>query len=384
MLEPRHAVGRPSGSTPWCSRAAPRHRTDTVATVYAGNGAAADYQRVDAQGKIAVVERSDAVAPRGARRGRGRGRCEGADRRQRRHRRAERVRRRVAHPGRDACTATPAPTSSRWPRRAAKLTAQADDVHRLRLRPDPRATRATVPDQPLVYHPTKSDLAKIDARYYAVQQRPGSRGTGTTSPSARRSAATSSSGTRAPGSSGSRPARCGSSRTPRTSTARCPGRWSRGSTPTTAGKTDAAGLVPTRRRPGFSDSFGVYNSRWQNYMTWNVQDWSSFSDNMRLGGYLPWGETPTMLHVYQGKHLIHTNKFSSDMNRHSVCVRVDSRNTSAGRGRPAPPGRAGCPAGTPATACRSCTCSSSISVVALVDLQVGRRLAPRQEAAQAA
>ena len=33
-------------------------------------------------------------------------------------------------------------------------------------------------------------------------------------------------------------------------------------------------------RPGFSDSFGVYNSRWGNYMTWNVQDWSSFSDRI--------------------------------------------------------------------------------------------------------
>jgi outer membrane receptor protein involved in Fe transport len=48
-------------------------------------------------------------------------------------------------------------------------------------------------------------------------------------------------------------------------------------------------------------------------MTWNVQDWSSFSSNMRLGGYLPWGTTPTILHVFQGKRLIKTNKFSSDM-----------------------------------------------------------------------
>ena len=34
-------------------------------------------------------------------------------------------------------------------------------------------------------------------------------------------------------------------------------------------------------RPSSSDSFGVYNSRWQNYMTWNVQAWSSFSDRLR-------------------------------------------------------------------------------------------------------
>ena len=66
-------------------------------------------------------------------------------------------------------------------------------------------------------------------------------------------------------------------------------------------------------RPGFSDSFGVYNSRWQNYMTWNVQAWGSTSDNMRLGGYLPWGETPTHLQVFQGDTLIHDNPYSGDM-----------------------------------------------------------------------
>jgi len=71
-------------------------------------------------------------------------------------------------------------------------------------------------------------------------------------------------------------------------------------------------------RPGFSDSYGVYNSRWQNFMTWNVQDWSSSSERMRLGGYLPWGETPTHLRVYQGHTLIDTNKYSSDMQWHEV------------------------------------------------------------------
>ena len=65
--------------------------------------------------------------------------------------------------------------------------------------------------------------------------------------------------------------------------------------------------------PGFSDSFGVYNSRWQNFMTWNVQPWSSSSDVMRLGGYLPWGVTPTHLQMFQGDTLIHDNPFSADM-----------------------------------------------------------------------
>ena len=48
-------------------------------------------------------------------------------------------------------------------------------------------------------------------------------------------------------------------------------------------------------------------------MTWNVQPWSSFSDEMRLGGFLPWGETPTHTQVFQGDTLIHDNPYSSDM-----------------------------------------------------------------------
>ena len=37
------------------------------------------------------------------------------------------------------------------------------------------------------------------------------------------------------------------------------------------------------------------------------------SDMMRLGGYLPWGATPTHLQVFQGDKLIHDNQFSADM-----------------------------------------------------------------------
>lgn len=48
-------------------------------------------------------------------------------------------------------------------------------------------------------------------------------------------------------------------------------------------------------------------------MTWNVQAWASASDTMRLGGYLPWGETPSHLQVFQGDKLIHDNPVSGDM-----------------------------------------------------------------------
>src|SRR3990170_3219047 len=48
-------------------------------------------------------------------------------------------------------------------------------------------------------------------------------------------------------------------------------------------------------------------------MTFNVQAWSSSSDAMRLGGYLPWGATPTHLRVFQGDTRIHDNPYSADM-----------------------------------------------------------------------
>ena len=48
-------------------------------------------------------------------------------------------------------------------------------------------------------------------------------------------------------------------------------------------------------------------------MTFNVQPWSSFSDRLDLGGFLPWGETPTHLQVFQGDTLIDDNPYSADM-----------------------------------------------------------------------
>lgn len=81
----------------------------------------------------------------------------------------------------------------------------------------------------------------------------------------------------------------------------------------TKGSTTRLNWFAPATRPGQSESFGVYNSRWQNYMTWNVQAWASASDNMRLGGYLPWGETPSHLQVFQGGTRIYDNPVSGDM-----------------------------------------------------------------------
>ena len=70
---------------------------------------------------------------------------------------------------------------------------------------------------------------------------------------------------------------------------------------------DAAGLVrpgdPTRATATPS---GSTTPAGQDYMTWNVQAWSSSSTQLGMGGFLQeqFGETPLHLKVYQGKHLI--------------------------------------------------------------------------------
>ena len=46
---------------------------------------------------------------------------------------------------------------------------EADRVHAVRLRPDP-GLPGRVPDRALVYKPHRSDLARIDARYYSATE----------------------------------------------------------------------------------------------------------------------------------------------------------------------------------------------------------------------
>ena len=62
--------------------------TDTLSAVYAGNGAAADYAKLDAKGKLVVVERSDEVSPAERAAAAAAAGAKAADRRQRRRRRA--------------------------------------------------------------------------------------------------------------------------------------------------------------------------------------------------------------------------------------------------------------------------------------------------------
>ena len=140
--EPMLGLGTPGGAVgfddPRAAGQRARHRDRHRATVYAGNGAAADY-----------------AGPRRPRQDRGRrpqrrGRAAGARRGGRRGRRGALVVVNdgvgglneyvgdVADPGRRPSTATPGRPWSRWRKSGAKLTADPARVHAVRLRPDPR------------------------------------------------------------------------------------------------------------------------------------------------------------------------------------------------------------------------------------------------------
>ncbi|WP_240657846.1 S8 family serine peptidase [Streptomyces populi] len=286
--------------------------TNTLGVVYAGDGAAAAYEKVRAKGKIVVVDRSDEVSPQ------------------------ERTEAAVAagakalivvNDGAGALmeyvgeSAIPVASVHRDAGRTLVSMAKAG-VFELTVKQTEytpfvydltRDYRGRVPDRALVYKPAKGDLARIDARYYSATDggaAEGYRSDFTLSPSFNLPESEWHPGTRTEwvtpgqdwrefhtqGVDGALP-------------------WSMVSGDNTyaKGSTTRLDWFAPATRPGQSESFGVYNSRWQNYMTWNVQAWASASDTMRLGGYLPWGETPSHLQVFQGDTLIHDNPVSGDM-----------------------------------------------------------------------
>jgi hypothetical protein len=283
--------------------------TANAATVYAGNGAAPDYEGLHAAGKIAVVERSEGVAPQeradaavaaGAKAlvivndGVG-GLSEYAE-----------AAIPIASVHRDAGAAL-IEMAQRGAKLSAKQVEYAGYVYDLtREYPD------RVPDRALVYRPTQRDLARIDARYYAVRggDASGYRYDVTLSPSLGFEEREWHPRTRVEWVT---PGQEWVESHAQNINGTLPWPMVSGVSSFAKGTTSRLDWFRPAIRPGFSDSFGVFNSRWQNYMTWNVQDWSSFNDRMHLGGYLPWGETPTHLRVYQGGTLIDENKFSSDM-----------------------------------------------------------------------
>jgi len=312
--EPALGLGDPAGHRTFdtlIQPGSPRETaTSTLATVFAGNGAAADYDGIDARGKIAVVTRSDEVAP--------------ADRAAA----AVQVGAKalvVVNNGvgglMEYVGESPIPVAGvhrdagqgliSLARRGSRLTlnqvAYPSYVYDLtRDYPD------RVPDRPLVYAPKQGDLARIDARYYDVRDEAGSgyRYDLTLTPSLGAHEWESYPGTRVEWAT---PEQVWVESHAQNIEGALPWEMVSGVNTYPAGKTTRLDWFRPLVRPGFSDSFGVYNSRWQDYMTWNVQPWSSSSDVMHLGGYLPWGETPMHLQVFQGDTLIHDNPYSGDM-----------------------------------------------------------------------
>ncbi|MCX2180549.1 S8 family serine peptidase [Streptomyces sp. SKN60] len=286
--------------------------TDRLTAVYAGKGAAADYAGLGVKGKVAVVERSDEVAP------------------EERAAAAAAAGAKALIVVNDAVgglleyvgeSAIPVATVHRDAGRALVAQARAGNL-KLTVRQTEytpfvydltRDYPGQVPDRALVYQPTKAELARIDARYHAAaggRLAEGYRSDFTLSPSFNFPEAEWHPGTRTEWVTPGQVWR--EFHTQGMDTA-LPWSMVSGDNTYAAGSTTRLDWFAPATRPGQSESFGVYNSRWQNYMTWNVQPWASASDTMRLGGYLPWGETPTHLQIFQGDTLIHDNPNGSDM-----------------------------------------------------------------------
>ncbi|CAG6390552.1 S8 family serine peptidase [Streptomyces cocklensis] len=286
--------------------------TDTLGAVYAGNGAAAAYEKVRAKGKVVVIERSDEVSPQ------------------------ERTDAAVAagakalivvNDGAGALmeyvgeSTVPVASVHRDEGRTLISMAKAGiftmTVKQTQYTPFvydlTRDYPAQVPDRALVYRPAKADLARIDARYYSAtdgKSAEGYRSDFTLSPSFNFPEAEWHPGTRTewvtPGQDWREFHTQGVDEA-------LPWTMVSGDNTYAKGSTTRLDWFAPATRPAQGESFGVYNSRWQNFMTWNVQAWASASDNMRLGGYLPWGETPSHLQVFQGDTLISDNPVSGDM-----------------------------------------------------------------------
>ena len=284
--------------------------SDTLRTVYAGKGAPADYAGLAAQGKLAVVERSDEVPP------------------------AERAAAAAAagvkalivvndQPGglNEYVGESPIPVATVH-RDAGKVLVQLARTGKLVL--TVKQSKYTdvvydltrdypdlVPDRALVYRPTKRELARIDARYHGVHDGPGSgyRYDLTLTPSLGSHEYEWHPGTRTEWVT---PSQVWVESHAQNIEGELPWEVVSGVNTYPADATTRLNWFAPAVGPGFSDSFGVYNSRWQNMMIWNVQPWSSSSDVMRLGGYLPWGATPTHLQLFQGETLLHDNPWSAD------------------------------------------------------------------------
>ncbi len=278
----------------------------TLRTVFAGNGAEADYAKLNARGKAVVVNRSDAVTP------------------------AQRAAAAVAagakllivvHDGvgvlneyvgevpitvatvhRDAGAVLAKLAKVGFPIRA-KQAAYTSFIYDLT-----RNYPGNVPNRALTYKPSQRDLARVDARYLAANgavEGGGFRYDLSVIPTAGFAERQLFPSTRVEWVT--------------------PGQvWSEyhmqsGWTDTSNENAYAKGTATTRSwfapvtRPAFSRTFAVQNGRMRDYMTLNVHAWTPSDEGVEHGGYLDWGSVPTVMKLYQGENLIRQNDWASDM-----------------------------------------------------------------------
>ncbi|MEV0426317.1 S8 family serine peptidase [Micromonospora sp. NPDC050495] len=164
-----------------------------------------------------------------------------------------------------------------------------------------------VPDRALSYRPGRHDLARVDARYHAVRDTPGAgyRYDMTFSPAVGFPESEWHPGTRTEWV------------TPDVvwHEVHSQGTWTDTAYFNTYRRGTTTGLdwFAPAVRPAFNRAFGVRNSRYQDYLTLNVQAWSPSDDVLEHGGNLEWGSVPTSLKLYQGDTLLHENPYNADL-----------------------------------------------------------------------
>lgn len=280
--------------------------TDKLATVYAGAGAAANYAGLKASGKVAVVKRTDDVTP---------------DERAAAAAAAGVKLLVVVHDDlgvlNEVYVDTTLPVVSVHRDAGALLVSAAKKGLKLTVERVPYATylydfsrdfQGQVPDKPLTYHPTAKELARIDARYHSTSKKQ-----------------FDGSGIRADMTMG--PRRIFSQReffpmtrtewvTPGTAwhETHTQGEWEDRAYLNTyaAGTTTQLNWFAPAAHPSFGEGYSVRNSRWQDYMTINVQAWTPAGQAVDHGGSLGWGSHPEHIAVYQDDTLV-SESDSGDM-----------------------------------------------------------------------
>ncbi|MEU0598891.1 S8 family serine peptidase [Streptomyces sp. NPDC006393] len=312
--EPQLGLSVPGGRVSFEAVVQPGSRvgtaSDVLRSVYAGEGAAADYRKADAKGKVVVVERSDAVSPQ----------------------------ERAANAAAAGATALivvndgvgglqeyvgestiPVATVHRDAGKALIATARLGGkltVKQTEYTPYvydlTRKYPGQVPDRPLVYKPGQGDLARIDARYYATTDgaAEGYRSDADFTPALGMPERERHPGTRTEWVT---PDQVWVESHAQNVDSDMPWVMVSGYNTYDKGTTTGLDWFAPAIRPASAEPFGVFNSRAQNYMIFNTQAWSSSSDASQMAGYLPWGMTPTHLQVFQGDTLIHDNPYGTDM-----------------------------------------------------------------------